>query len=180
MRGFVLFVTENGKDVSGGLCSIDGDTMFCHRGGVLDGNEEHVRNGAQSALYLHRMHYAKDRQLRKLDLGHSRAFFRDGVYSYKRGWGASVSVDEDIEFWMYLFNPKNSVKAVAMLQQNPLIVHTVDGLIGNCICEKNDGYSESDINGLVHRKYALGLKGIRISSQTSKESSIISFEGIAH
>ncbi len=170
VNGFLLILTEGGEDVAASLCYIEGDTMTFHRGGVLDGSEEHVKNGAQTVLYFFKVQYAKERDLSRLDLQHSRAFFDDGVYRHKREWGASVSVDPDIVSWMYLFDPKGSAQAAAFLQRNPLIVHTPDGLVGYCVAPKDTAPTKSKKGDLEKRYYAPGIGGMRVRSGSAETS----------
>jgi hypothetical protein len=127
--GFVLMISDGGQDVAGALCLIRGDSMCFFRGGVLDGDEQHVRNGAQTAMYVSMLRYAKEQNVRFLDFGHSRPFFNDGVYRYKRSWGASVEVDDDLENWIYIFDPKGSPRLAHFLQQHPLIARGRNGLM---------------------------------------------------
>ena len=169
-NGFLLMLTEGGQDVAASLCYIKGDTMTFHRGGVLDGSEEHVKNGAQTVLYFFKVQYAKERDLSRLDLQHSRAFFDDGVYRHKREWGASVSVDHDIVSWMYLFDPKGSAQAAAFLHKNPLIVQTKDGLVGYCESAHDGAPAKTKKGDLEKRYYAPGLGGMRVRSGGAETS----------
>ena len=174
-HGFLLILTEAGEDVAASLCYIEGNTMTFHRGGVLDGSEEHVKNGAQTVLYYFKVRYAKEQDLARLDLQHSRAFFDDGVYRHKREWGASVSVDDDIVSWMYLFDPKGSVQAETFLQKNPLIVATPEGLLGYYVSAKDakaPGPKQSD---LEKRYYAPGIGGMVVRSAGKRALSRLGF-----
>ncbi|MEA2746191.1 MAG: hypothetical protein QOI41_334 [Myxococcales bacterium] len=167
-RGFLLLVTEGGVDVGGSLCFFEGDTMVFHRGGVLDGNEEHVNNGAQTSLYFYKIRYAKEQKRARLDLGHSRAFFDDGVYRHKREWGASVTVDDDLKSWLYFFNPKSCRQGASMFRKNPLIVHTGDGLKGYCVVPEDAELSDAEKRDIAKRYDSPGIRGIVFKSHNGR------------
>jgi hypothetical protein len=161
-KGFLLILKEGDEDVAGSVCYVRDDELVFHRGGVLDGNEVHVRNGAQTASYVSMICQAKSMNLARLDLGHSRAFFDDGVYRHKREWGASVSVDPDLESWMYVFDPGASKACAAFLRQNPLIVQTSEGLMGYAVAEARIESPELDEVDLDRRFRAPGLGGMLV------------------
>jgi hypothetical protein len=161
-EGFLLLLTDQGKDVAGSLCYFAGDTMTFHRGGVLDGDDEHVRKGAQTALYFFKFRHAKEHGMCRLDLGYSRAFFDDGVYRHKREWGASVGVDDDLASWMYLFDPRRSPKTSLFLANNPLIVQTAHGLTAYCVTPNGTAPSAAKKSDLEKRYYAPGLDGVLV------------------
>jgi hypothetical protein len=175
LKGFLLILMEDDNAVAGSLCLVKRDTMIYHRGGVLDGDEEHIRKGAQTALYYYKILIAKDQKLSRLDLLQSRPFFNDGVYRHKREWGASVSVDEDLETWMYFFNLRNPEQAASFFQINPVIVSTPEGLMGYCVSAESTGVDDVDTQDLARHYYASGLKGILLQSPGSKSPSRFAF-----
>ena len=178
-RGFMLILNEGSTDVAGSLCFFAGDTMFFHRGGVLDGKEEYVRDGAQTALYVAMLRHAKDSKMRLLDLGHSRAFFNDGVYRHKRGWGASVSVDADLDRWLYFFNPNDSARANRVLQQNPMIVRTRDGLMGYYMAAAGDDCTDEGRKRLEKLYFSPGLQGMLLRPASGRQPVVLDFAATA-
>jgi hypothetical protein len=163
MRGFLLILSEAGEDVAGSVCYVQDDRFVFHRGGVLDGDEAHVRNGAQSASYVAMITQAKAMDLKVLDVGHSRAFFDDGVYRHKREWGASVCVDPDLDSWMYVFDPNHSEKCASFLRHNPLIVHTTDGLMAYSVAEPAADDPAVDVAVFERRFHAPGVNGLLLA-----------------
>jgi hypothetical protein len=173
-RGFVLLLLEGEQAIAGSVCYVEGDTLFFHRGGVLDGNEDYVRKDAQAALYYLKVRYAKEHGLSRLDLGHSRAFFGDGVYRHKREWGGAVTVDDDLESWLHVFafgDPEN-IRAIA--GPNPLIVQTEDGLQG--CCAPPDDVSPDDLR----RYYAAGgIHGMLVYTPHTITPTVVAFPSLA-
>jgi hypothetical protein len=86
-NGFLLMVTWQGEDVAGLLISTAGPEPWLAFMGVRDGDFEHVRRGAISALYLFALQWAHEANHATLDVGHTRPFRDDGLYRYKRRWG---------------------------------------------------------------------------------------------
>ena len=160
LKGFLLFVVEEGKAIAGSLCIADGETMIFRSAGVLNGDEEYVKRGAQTLLFFHMIRYAKDHNFCYLDAMHSRPFFWDGVYRNKREWGATVSVDNDIYKWIFFFNVRASEKAAAIIGKNPVIVDTNDGLMGLIGNNKAEAFSESERRQLARQYHAPGIEGL--------------------
>jgi hypothetical protein len=157
-RGHVLMIAEDGVDVAGALNVVEGDSLLFLSGGVLDGNDDLVKRGVQTALYVEMLKYAKGAGLQRLDLGLSRPFFSDGVFRYKRAWGAGVSIDSFEDEWIFFFDPANSVNALVFFEQNPMIV-TSDGnkLSGLCFAERSAYLDQRWRGRMLSDYYAPGL-----------------------
>jgi hypothetical protein len=134
--------------------------MYFFRGGVLDADEQHVRHGAQTAMYVSMLRHAKQQKVQFLDFGHSRPFFNDGVYRYKRSWGASVEVDADLATWIYLFDPKRSPRLAHFLRQHPLIARCREGLMALGSAPDGEVVTEDMRVQLERLYYSPGLRGM--------------------
>jgi Acetyltransferase (GNAT) domain len=166
-KGFLFVAREEDQDVAATLCYVKGDTMTYHRAGVLDGEERHIKSGAQSALYVHMITHARSMGLAKLDLGLSDAFFDDGVYNYKRSWGAGVSVDEDAESSLYIYSHKDSKELVHFLHHHPLIGWKDGALVGH-VGELSESPDEKVDDQALQRKLgASGLSGFLVHRATA-------------
>lgn len=58
--------------------------------GALMQNGQDLHKGAFSSLYYYSIKYAHDEGFPKIKLGGSRPFLTDGVYRFKRKWGAQI------------------------------------------------------------------------------------------
>jgi hypothetical protein len=174
--GSLLMVAANGVDLAGAVVEVEGDTVFFRTSGVLGGDEELVRRGVQTALYVAMLRYAKEQGARRLDLGLSRAFFGDGVYRHKRSWGAAVAVDP-FEHWICFLDPDKSRNAESFLTQNPLIVRSPDGagLSGWCIQAAEGSAGLGSPDRLVKDFHAPGLDGVVVCSPGGGGSSYFPF-----
>jgi len=76
LKGFLLLVVEKDAAVAAGLSFIQDDRLIFGRLGVLDGDNAHVKKGAQSAVYYFTIQYAKEQGLRGVDLTTSHPLFQ--------------------------------------------------------------------------------------------------------
>ena len=173
-RGFLLFLLDKGAPIAASLCAVEGTRYVYFRGGVLDGDDAHVRNDAQAALYFLMIRQAREQGLAEVDLGHSRAFFGDGVYRHKREWGSRVSVDADLGQWLFCFAPGRPDVVRELVAANPLIVETDDGLVGCCAVE-----GLPDLRELRRLYGADGIVGVSVHSPSSREPVAFSFDEAA-
>ena len=132
--GILLFVTKDGQDLAGALSVVkDGSLMF-RRTGVLDGDEDAVKGGAQTALYYLQLQYAVEHGLKNVDTMKSAPFLNDGVFRHKSEWGATTLPDEEFERFVYLFTPGPKEKLARFFEANPLIVEagsTLRAVVGD-------------------------------------------------
>ena len=128
-RGLLVLVEEAGRTVAGGLCAVEGDTLVFYRTGVLEGDHELVRKGAQAAIYYFMLSYAKEQKLRSVNFLMSHAFVNNGVYKHKAGWGAKASPDNKAAQCLLYFVPEGNSKANLFLEKNPIIVGSEHGTL---------------------------------------------------
>lgn len=58
--------------------------------GALAQDVGDLEKGVFSSLYYHSIRHAHEKGFKKMKMGNSRTFLNDGVYRYKRKWGAQV------------------------------------------------------------------------------------------
>ncbi|MFO0754195.1 MAG: GNAT family N-acetyltransferase [Thermodesulfovibrionales bacterium] len=127
-KGFLLLVMEKERAVAGGLSVPRGDTLVFRRVGVLNGDRELIRRGAQAAVYHYMIRHAYENTFRTLDLMKSRSFLNDGVYVHKREWGAAVRPDDEKGKDMFFFLLSRSPENARFFELNPPILTGSDGL----------------------------------------------------
>lgn len=94
-RGFIMFVyDEKGDLVSGALYSIRGKTIRFECMGVAKDKEDYLKKGAGLALYYFPLIWAKRKGYKTLDFRHSRSFFSDGSFWFKRKWRPTIRVSD--------------------------------------------------------------------------------------
>jgi hypothetical protein len=92
MMGYQLLLVKDvsGTFVSGCFFYVRKNELFSRYNGVLNGDFGLIRNGAESAFYYFLIDWAKKQGLNRIDLGYCRSFLNDGVFQYKRKWGAEM------------------------------------------------------------------------------------------
>jgi hypothetical protein len=168
--GFLVFIMEGEQEVAGGLCTLEDGKLVYRWSGVLEGDERHIRSGAQMAVYYVLLTIAKERDCLALDLQKSRPFLSDGVYRAKRGWGASVHADaESEETWVYFFNVSRSPLVTRFFEDNPAVVHTargLRGLIGQTALD--DPVPPAVVKELNRRFRSPGLDGLTVMTREGR------------
>lgn len=110
--------------------------------GVEEGLEAQIPEGAFAALYYYAIEHAFTSGYREVDLSGTRALLNDGVYRFKRQWGARVydgwSLDSVL---IKVVNANPQVRA--FLEANPMIVRKKGELQGKILyLEKRPSASE--------------------------------------
>ena len=162
LKGLLLLVTCEDKDVAGALCRIADSTLIFRRTGVLDGDKVHTTIAAQTALYFFQLMYANEQNLRAVDTMQSLPFLDDGVYRHKREWGATVLPDEESRNWVFFFNTGPSEKTVLFFEKNPAIVYSDEGLKGVIGTSNGSDLSDSSLSNLTHQYQSRGIHGFTI------------------
>ena len=97
-QGFLLLVLAGDQPVAGALSQRADNHPVFRRTGVLQGEEAHIRRGAQTALYYFQLRLALELGLDAVDAMNSFPFLDDGVFQHKADWGAvtlpSLSPDQ--------------------------------------------------------------------------------------
>ena len=130
-QGFLLLVLEGGSPIAGGLCMAEttGQTLVFQKIGVLNGDHENLRKGAQAATYYFVLQHAKESGFRKVSFGYSPAFLNDGIFQHKAGWGAQASPYEKAKGSLLYFFPSDNPITLAFLAKNPVVVSAEDGTL---------------------------------------------------
>ncbi len=158
--GVLLFVTANGSPVAGSVIFFQDKTLVGYRLGVLHGDHDYVRRGAQSAINYFEVRFAMENSCDSYDMLGSRPFLEDGVYGYKRQWGARVSHYDELKTWVFFFILDRGAKTARLFEKNPMIIHTEKGLMGLLGIVDAAELSPEKRKELIRKYYAPGLKGL--------------------
>jgi hypothetical protein len=158
-RGFLVFASREGVRLTGSLCHVEDGRFVYRRMGVLDGDRAHLASGAQAANYHFFVTLAGEMGCRAVDLMNSRPFPNDGVFRYKRDWGASVRPEPGAERDIYHFHLGDPRAIARFYAENPAIVSTEQGL------EVLTGVGDDvalDAGDLCRRLWSPGIDGLRL------------------
>lgn len=90
-RGGLVLVTQNGHSVGGALCYIADGVCHSVEGGILDADPELVEQELNGISDWYTMMWAKGKGAQYMNMGGTRPRRNDGVFLYKRRWGATPS-----------------------------------------------------------------------------------------
>ncbi len=174
-RGTLIFVLENGSPVAGSLIFFQDKTLVEYRLGVLHGDRDYIKRGAQSAINYFEIRFALESSCDLYDMLGSRPFLEDGVYGHKRQWGATVSHYDELKTWVFFFILDRGDKTARLFEMNPLIIDTENGLM--CLLGMADAaeLSPEKKKELIKKYYAPGLKGLIFMSPGSSAPMELSF-----
>ena len=122
--GELLLTKLDDEYIFGGLFLRKKDKIITSFAGIMEGKFEFVQQGAIAASYYFLIQYSKERDVKSINFGSSRPFFNDGIFMYKRKWGAKIDKAGNLSADIYslkTFNKNNAIKS--FLTNNPF-VHT--------------------------------------------------------
>lgn len=124
----LLLITKDDQPVAGAL---NLQTENCYTGyanGVLNADEQLLKDGVVSAIYWFGIVEAHRRGLRTVNLGTSRPFLKNGVVAYKKKWGGQVIRDSN-ETAFRVLTCGNQLAAQRFFEATPFICEQDDKLI---------------------------------------------------
>lgn len=90
MKGGLGLIKDGQDPVCGGIFHLDGDMFVAQHVGVLDGEYDLVKRGANIALSWFELNWARAQGAHQYNFGGSRAQTSDGIFTFKRQWGTRV------------------------------------------------------------------------------------------
>jgi hypothetical protein len=134
-HGGLLWILHEGRRVAGQFFVFDGK---CLRLVATGGLESPQARAGFAGLYAFALIYARALGIRAVNLGGSRPTLRDGVFRYKRKWGARFGIKADQYFNHYLWWQRPSPAVRELLVSNPLAVRDGAGLSALAVTPGDD------------------------------------------
>ncbi|MFH1153279.1 MAG: GNAT family N-acetyltransferase [Pseudomonadota bacterium] len=103
-KGFLMQVFEGDRWISGVICIVRGGKLTILAKGLLPDYEYHLKRGAMSACDYFMFNWAREHGMETVDFLRSRPHAEDGLFEYKRKWGARAVRDvwPHTSLWVYL------------------------------------------------------------------------------
>ena len=118
----ILFIKHKGEYIFGGLFLKDKNKVTASYAGLKEGKFDHIKRGVIAASYYYLIKYSKENGATVVDLGSCRSFVKDGLFLYKRKWGAEMEKSGYESSEIYAFkNCTNNESISSFLQNNPFI-----------------------------------------------------------
>ena len=156
----LLLVKKDADDVAGIVLVYDGAEVRAWSLGVKDGDPGHVKAGALSALYYFSILHLISKGYRRLHLGATRPFLRDGVLRYKKKWGTRI-VGRSLR-WFVLNPMQNVIGVKAFLANNPFVFEDDSGLNGALFVGEGPLLSDDEIRKLETYCHELGIQSVKM------------------
>jgi hypothetical protein len=163
----LILIKSGNQEIAGGLIARKRSKarLFCF--GIKDSNLDYVRNGAMAALYHYSIQYLREKGCKKVDLGGSRPFLRDGVLTYKRKWGLKLTSKSEDTFVIKLLKQTGGSKG--FLVNNPFIFNDGRKFIEAIFVDSmanNNGF----LDKILDKYYYEGLSGINVYSLEDQDT----------
>jgi hypothetical protein len=176
-KGRLLFVTKDDKPLAGALSLVEGKSLVFRRSGVLDGEEENVKGGAQTALYYFQLRYAAENGFTSVDTMKSVAFMNDGVFRHKAEWGARALPDQEAESIVFFFAPGPREKIARFFDANPIVVDSGSYLRG--VVGDPHGTKPTPPDEVLKRLHTRGLRDVLVYGQEAVRTIPVVEEALA-
>jgi len=163
-HGWLFLTKRDGTYVSGGLCLARQGVVGFKEMGVLNGDEQLMREGAVGAMNYLRIRWAREQGFRGVNLGSCWPYL-SGIFRNKRKWGAAVSVppNEHKQIWISI---QRDTPAVAhFLNSNPCVIIDGGRKLKGLIVDNNSEDVTPETEARWDKLYATpGLSGILVRS----------------
>lgn len=171
-KGGILWISQAGKRIAGGLFERRGQVLHAWAEGVLSGDPALLKQGAAAALYFHMITYARQQGCRYVDFGATRPCLGDGLLRYKRKWGMTFTEKPDNHYsFLVQWNEWN--KAVAsFFAETPLLYRGHAGLSAVTSVPSGVAATEADAIRAHHAFWTKGLDRLCIISDSGWQSDI--------
>jgi hypothetical protein len=150
-HGELVLVRKQGEYISGTLIIYDPGLAHLAYMGVRDGNRDFVRDGAIVAANEFSLRHLEKKGYRKISIGRSRPFLRDGALRYKRKWAQKIVAGAPHKFLLNVVSDTDATRA--FLQNNPFIFER-SGELHGAVFMTAGGLLTQDNLGEIQRAYA--------------------------
>lgn len=119
--GKLMLIKLDNNYVFGSLFLIKKDTVIGTHAGIMDEQIDCLKKSISAASYYFSIMWAKENGAKFLDFGTCRPFRNDGLFRYKKKWGAEIEKANG-NFEIFAFKKYKNSKAVqSFLENNPFI-----------------------------------------------------------
>ena len=131
-HGLLFLVERDGQRVSGGVCHLGQDTVRFIVIGVINGDQQLIKEGAIGALNYLRIQWANQSGYKTIDLGYQRPVM-GSLFHNKRKWGTLVKAPLDLKQQIWLKLWRNTPAVYQFMKDTQWLVmnkeHQLYGLV---------------------------------------------------
>ncbi len=167
-RGGLMMVKEDQKPVAGMMFIPKEQTCFGLEAGILEGNKDLIRKEVYTFNIWSVFEWTSKHGLAKLNMGAGSAWRSNGVFSYKKDWGARARRFRSIQNDLFYLMEKPSEEFLEYLNEKGVITED-NGKYYGVIFSQGNTQSEADwLETELSEAMKDGLSGIMIVSPNSK------------
>jgi hypothetical protein len=154
-KGGLILIKKGEEALAGSLIIYEKKIAHPYSFGVKDGNLDYVRLGAIGALYYFAFSHFREKGYGKVNLGHSRAFLKDGVLIYKKKWNLRIDGKHETGFLISLLSSTSGSRA--FLVNNPFICIEKKKINGAVFVDTPQSFSQIDLTTIRKKYYMNGM-----------------------
>lgn len=158
----LLRILKDGDVVAGAVLHYDRKFLDWIWIGAKKQNGEDLDKGVFSALYYHSIKHAHEKGFERMRIGNTRTFLNDGVYRYKRKWGAHLVRGRYADTRLLLDFDFEAPAVRSWLQSSPFVTESKAGFVANSFCFEPDAGNAAIAR--IRELVSPGLAEIRVHS----------------
>ena len=164
-RGFLFWVKRDGQRVCASLCYARQGMLHFVIMGVLEADEQLLRDGVVGAMNLLRLQWANQNGFAGVNFLGSNPMLNDGLFQYKRKWGTAIIVPAHLHRRVWIKINRLTPAVAEFLRSNPCIVIDDRGALHGLIFVDDLHKATPEQQAEWEKRYATpGLKSLRICS----------------
>jgi hypothetical protein len=176
-RSDLLIIKAQEKSIAGQMILYDEACPSLWVMGIQDGNRDYLKLGVMGACFHFSLKYLQEKGYKRVGLGWSRPFLRDGVMRFKKDWSQKISDYYHNGFALKVLSYTPAVKA--FLCHNPFIFKRQDLLYGAVFVDSDKPLSDDDIRQIDKDYFHVGLSRLFIyclQREPNAEKSVVPAE----
>lgn len=163
-HGWLFLTKRDGIYVAGGLCHARQGILEFKEMGVLDGDEQLMREGAVGAMNYLRIRWAHQAGFKGVNLGEGWPYL-SGIFQSKRKWGSVLSIPPHEHKRIWLRIQRNTPAVALFVEKNPCVIIDGDERLQALIVTDNADNVDPETEAMWHKLYATpGLSGLIVRS----------------
>jgi len=170
----LLLISKENKHVAGQLLVYGEKVPRLWSVGVKDGNLSYLKDGVVAATIYFSVQYLKEKGYKKMNIGASRAFLKDGVLWYKKKWDRNIVGTPKMGFLIKPLSKTTAVKGFFL--NNPFIYVHENRLNGAIFAEAAQPFSKEDFQKFYKDYYLNGMSKLfiyRFGESSSRTQEIV-------
>lgn len=167
-RGGLVMIRESQKPVSGMLVVLKSQICFYLEAGILDGDEGLIRKDVHTFNLWSVVEWANKQGSTRLNMGAGSAWRSNGVFNYKRNWGAFVRRFKPIQSDLFYLMENPSEEFLEKINKKGIVTEEDGSFLGVVFTQSNSKIDERVLENELKAAVADGLSGVLVVSPNSR------------